>query len=82
MHHAEENSPFKKVMPESSILRETIPYAFPTVALQVPTRGLQGNDDVLKHPCVLYVLCTRGMMVRSFLGDTLEFLRLRQLKYG
>ncbi|XP_023726769.1 photoreceptor-specific nuclear receptor [Cryptotermes secundus] len=43
VHHAEENSPFKKVMPDSSILRETIPYAFPTVALQVPTRGLQGE---------------------------------------
>jgi hypothetical protein len=63
VHHVEENSPFKKVLPESSILRETIPYAFPTVALQVPSRGLQGNDDVSKHLCILYVLCTRGMIL-------------------
>ncbi|XP_021924286.1 photoreceptor-specific nuclear receptor-like [Zootermopsis nevadensis] len=43
MHHAEGTSPFKKVTPEASLLRETIPFAFPTVALQVPTRGLQGE---------------------------------------
>ncbi|XP_069686186.1 photoreceptor-specific nuclear receptor [Periplaneta americana] len=44
MHHAEDTSPFKKVMPNTSnILRDAIPYAFPTVTLQVPTRGLQGE---------------------------------------
>jgi hypothetical protein len=48
MHHAEETSPFKKVMPDASLRRETIPYAFPSVALQVPTRG-QGIDDILNY---------------------------------
>jgi hypothetical protein len=45
MHHAEGTSPFKKVTPDTSLLRETFPYAFPAVALQVPTRGLQGTQQ-------------------------------------
>jgi hypothetical protein len=49
MHHAEGTSPFKKVTPDASLCRETIPYAFPAVALQVPTRGFQGTDDILKY---------------------------------
>jgi hypothetical protein len=60
MHHAEESSPFKKVMADTSILRETIPYAFPTVALQVTTRGLQGTEDVLKYRRTS-ILRVRGM---------------------
>ena len=62
MHHAEESSPFKKVIPDASLLKETIPYAFPAVALQVPTRGLQGTDDTSKYWRILHVLCTKRKM--------------------
>jgi len=48
MHHAEDSSPFKKVTPDASLRKETIQYAFPAVTLQVPTRGFQGTDDILK----------------------------------
>ncbi|PSN34036.1 hypothetical protein C0J52_17494 [Blattella germanica] len=43
MNHSEDTSPFKKVVPNSNMLGESIPYSFPTVALQVPVRGLQGE---------------------------------------
>jgi hypothetical protein len=49
MHHAEETSPFKKVASDANLRRETIPYAFPAVTLQVPTRGFQGTEDILKY---------------------------------
>jgi hypothetical protein len=65
MHHAEETSPFKKVMPEASLRRETIPCVFPSVALQVPTRG-QGIYDILKYQLVLRVPGTKRTMYRSF----------------